>query len=147
MKKTSAILLLLLAVVTPSFGEDYGSTEEAEEILLTLDEYRFIPEELEFDSGKLYRLTIYNDGKITHELDAPNLSAHIFTKKIVVLDDSGNMIAEIKGKPTEVELAPGKRLEWWFVPFVENTETGEMICDIPGHRAFGMKGTISIKKE
>ncbi len=140
------ILLFLLVSVTPGFGEDSHSEEEPINVLLTLDEYRFLPEELEFESGKLYRLTIYNEGKMTHELDAPDLSAHVFTKKIVVLDDSGNMIAEIKGKPREVELAPGKSLEWWFVPFVGDTEEGEMVCDIPGHRAFGMKGRVLIKR-
>ncbi len=152
MKKVLIILLFLLVSATPGFGgehhsgEDYHSTEEPIDILLTLSEYRFIPDELELESGKLYRLTIYNEGKLKHELDAPELSSHVFTKKIVVFDDSGNMIAEIKGKPREVELAPGKRIEWWFVPFVSSEEEGEMVCDLPGHLAFGMKGTVLIKK-
>ena len=153
MKKFILIIsaILVAGTYSNSVGTDKGggvevkSYPEAIEVELEMNEFNFIPEHLEFETGKLYRLKIENTGYGKHELDSQQLAASVYTRKVVVLSKEGRMIAEIKGKPSEIELASGQTAEWWFVPVEKHDEVGEMICDIPGHLGAGMSGTVNIR--
>ena len=104
----------------------------------------FVPDRLTFETGKYYALVIENAGPALHEFDAPALLAAVYTKHVKVYGKDGNMIAELYGAPGEIEVAPGGKVEWYFVP-VRTVEAGEMICDAPGHLQAGMKGTVTIR--
>ncbi|MFQ5586110.1 MAG: SPOR domain-containing protein [Thermodesulfobacteriota bacterium] len=86
------------------------------EVVVKMTDFKFIPSHLDLETDRLYKLKLVNIGKTKREFDSALLSEKVFTRKIVVVDKKGNMIVEIKGKPTELELAPGQAVEWWFVP-------------------------------
>jgi uncharacterized cupredoxin-like copper-binding protein len=104
----------------------------------------FKPDHLDLETGKAYKLVLKNTDKIKHELEAPEMVEKIFTRKIEVADKNDNMIAEIKGKITEIEVGPGGTVEWFFVP-VQTGKNLEMDCAIAGHKEAGMVGTVTIK--
>ncbi|WP_333177608.1 sulfocyanin-like copper-binding protein [Microcoleus sp. S13_B4] len=49
---------------------------------------------------------------------------------------------EIKGSIHELELKPGARAEWMFVPMKSGTYN--LRCTVAGHREAGMIGKITI---
>jgi uncharacterized cupredoxin-like copper-binding protein len=144
MKKTFLIALIIIVSTSYSWGKEDLTRQEPIEVVVKMTEFKFIPNHLEFEAGKLYKLKLVNIGKTKHEFDSPRLSDKVFTQKIVVVDKKGNMIAEIKGNPYEIEIAPEQTVEWWFMPITSEKETGEIICDIPGHLEAGMRGTVVI---
>jgi plastocyanin len=82
---------------------------------VTLDEFSIAPGELVVPAGTV--LTVDNAGTVTHNL---------------TVDDVASPMIEA-GDSTELDLSdlpPG---------------TYEMRCDVPGHAAAGMKGTITIE--
>lgn len=105
---------------------------------------RFYPANLEFETGKLYKLVLHNAGAVKHYFSSEGLSHSVFTRKTQVLDSKGKTIAEIKGTISEIEIHPGGTAEWWFVP-VKSAELNDLKCTIAGHAEAGMTGSISIK--
>jgi len=86
------------------------------EVVVKITDSQFIPTHLDIESDKLYKLKLINIGATRNRFDVPQLSEKVMTLKIVVVDSRGEMIVEIEGKPTRLELAPGQAVEWWFVP-------------------------------
>jgi len=115
------------------------------------DQHKFYPEKLSFETGKLYKLVIYNPSNSKHYFTSLGLAASVFTRKVQVMDDIGpdrKAIAEIKGNIREIEVVPGGTSEWWFVPVATGTIT-DMHCHIKEkdgetHAQKGMTGTIVI---
>ncbi len=66
-----------------------------------------------------------------------------FTRKIEILEGDA-LVAEIKGAIREVEVGPGKVVDWYLVP-VQTVDEGEMSCELPGHRESGMFVPITVK--
>lgn len=145
MKKAFSVALLILFSTSYSWGDGVSTSQQPVEVVVKMTEFKFIPNHFEFKKGTLYKLKIINIGKTKHEFDSPRLSNKVFTEKVVVVDKEGKMIAEIKGKPSEIEVAPGQTVEWWFQPVSSQDEEGELICDIQGHLEAGMRGTVVIK--
>jgi len=105
---------------------------------------RFVPENLEFETGKLYKLVLQNPSEEKHYFSSEGLSRSVFTRKAQVLGPDGKTIAEIKGLIREIEVYPNGRAEWWFVP-VKTAVLNDLKCTIKGHAEAGMLGTIIIK--
>lgn len=101
------------------------------------DEYAISPKTWNLQTGKLYRVTLVNEGKLKHEWAAPEFSLTLWTRKV----EAGG--AEIKGVISEIELLPGGKADWYFVPI--RTGTFEMACEIEDHRDKGMVGKIVVK--
>lgn len=110
--------------------------------------HQFVPSELRFETGKLYKLVLANPSKTKHYFTSPGLAARVYTRKVQVVDAKGT-IAEIKGSIREIEVYPGGTAEWWFVPVATGT-LNDLHCHIRDtdgqtHAAKGMVGTITIE--
>lgn len=105
---------------------------------------RFYPADLEFETGKLYKLVIKNPSKMKHYFSAEAMAQAVFTRKVETLDSRGKTISEVKGSVREIELYPGGIAEWWFVP-VKTLHHSRLHCSIKGHSEAGMTGQITIK--
>ncbi|MBI3455304.1 MAG: biphenyl 2,3-dioxygenase [Candidatus Rokubacteria bacterium] len=101
------------------------------------NEFTFMPNTWNLETGKLYKVTLVNEGKVKHEWTAPEFALTIWTRKVEV----GGV--EVKGVINEIELAPGAKAEWYFVPI--RTGQYEMGCEIEGHRQAGMIGKVIVK--
>lgn len=101
------------------------------------NEYAIKPKTWNLQTGKLYKVTLVNEGKIKHEWVAPEFTLTIWTRKVQV----GGV--EIKGVINEIELGPGTKAEWYFVPI--RTGEFEMACEIEGHKEAGMFGKVIVK--
>jgi uncharacterized cupredoxin-like copper-binding protein len=100
------------------------------------NELRFVPNQLEFEAGKRYKLQLHNPSKLKHYFTAKDFADNIWSQKV----DAGNV--EVKGAIHELELRPGAKAEWVFVPV--KSGTFELHCSIPGHTEAGMVGSILI---
>ena len=105
---------------------------------------RFYPDNLQFETGKLYKLIISNPSKQKHYFTAEAFSQSIFTRKVQVVSKNKITLAEIKGTINEIEVYPGGVTEWWFVP-VKTLNESQLHCSIKGHTKSGMAGKITIK--
>jgi len=125
-------------VVNVSLGED------------GVKKHKFHPDKLTFETGKLYKLVLYNPSDSKHYFTSLAFAAKVWTRKVQVMDDVGpgaKQIGEIKGAIREIEVYPGGTTEWWFVPVA--TGTAEYTCNIKykdekTHEEEGMKGKINI---
>jgi uncharacterized cupredoxin-like copper-binding protein len=102
----------------------------------TAEELRFVPDRLEFQAGKRYKLSLTNPSHQKHYFTAKDFADGIWTQKI----EAGNV--EIKGAIHELELKPGAKADWIFVPIKPGDY--ELRCPIAGHTEAGMKGTIAV---
>ncbi len=103
------------------------------------------PDNFEFVTGQAYKLILVNVDEIKHELALNEMGERIFTRKIEIADADGNLVAEIKGNIREVEVGPGKTVEWFIVPVQTTDEPVEITCEIPGHLESGMRASVMIK--
>lgn len=101
------------------------------------NEFVFVPKTWSLETGKLYKVTLINEGKVKHEWVAPEFTLTMWTRKVEV----GGV--EVKGVIHELELQPGARADWYFVPI--RTGEFEMGCEIEGHRKAGMIGKIVVR--
>lgn len=140
---TKLILVLAAILVSTSLvwaGGDLSRQTPVElKVLLGTknNEYAISPKTWNLQTGKLYKVTLVNEGKIKHEWAAPEFALTIWTRKVEV----GKV--EIKGVINEVELGPGTTADWYFVPI--RTGEFEMACEIEGHRENGMVGKVVVK--
>ena len=100
------------------------------------NELKFVPDRLEFQAGKRYKLILDNPSSQKHYFTAKDFADGIWTQKV----EAGNV--EVKGAIRELELKPGATAEWVFVP--QKPGTYEVHCPIAGHTEAGMKGLLSV---
>ena len=105
---------------------------------------RFFPANLEFETGKLYKLVLHNSSGTKHYFSSEGLSRSVFARKAQVPGPDGNTTAEIKGAIRGIEVYPNGTAEWWFVP-IKTGVLNDLKCTIKGHAEPGMVGTITIK--
>jgi len=105
---------------------------------------RFVPDMIELETGKLYRLILSNPSPEKHYFSSEGLSQAAFTRKVQVNGADGKALAEVKGVIREIEVYPDAVTEWWFVP-IKAGQFGDLKCTIPGHAEAGMVGRITIK--
>jgi len=101
------------------------------------NEYAISPKTWNLQTGKLYKVALVNEGKLKHEWASPEFTLTLWTRKV----EAGG--AEIKGIINEIELLPGAKADWYFVPI--RTGTFEMACEIDDHKEKGMVGKIIVK--
>lgn len=148
------IALLWFSSVAVARGDLTRQTPIEVEVQLGVGEaHRFSPSHLEFETGKLYKLVLINDSSVKHYFTSMGLANRVFSRKVQVMkevDGKFSRTAEIKGDISEIEVFPGHRVEWWFVP-VQTGELTDLHCHVDDeasgmtHAELGMTGTISIK--
>ncbi len=94
----------------------------------------FFPNELTFETGKLYKLTIKNPSNKFHYFSAPKFAASVWTRKVQTEQ------SEVKGAVREVEVFSGGSTDWYFVPVAAGTF--KLVCTKKGHTE---TGTITIR--
>lgn len=150
MKTVLTIFSLAFALVYASFTLAEGDLSRANVITLKLEMgsntkgMYFSPNELNLVTGQAYKLVLVNTDATKHELEASEFVEKIFTRKVELVTEKGDLLAEIKGNITEIEVGPHASVEWYFVPVQTGTNIA-MVCSIPGHIEAGMMGLINIK--
>ncbi len=130
---------LLFFMVWPSAAADL-SRQPPIDVKATLGskggDVVFSPKRFSFETGKLYKLVLENPSPEKHYFSAPRFAAAVWTRKVETAT------AEIKGAIREIELKPGGRAEWFFVP----VQTGifSLRCTNKGHTEAGMVGRITV---
>jgi uncharacterized cupredoxin-like copper-binding protein len=151
--KTLPIVLSMsaLALAFPALAE--GDLSRAEPIELVVEmgatdaadkPMYFKPNHLELETGKAYKIVLKNLDEVKHEFASPGLMERSFTRKVEITDEAGELVAEVKGSVSEIEVGPGKEVEWFIVP-VQTGENLAMECLLEGHQEAGMVGTITVK--
>ncbi len=108
----------------------------------------FVPNDLTFETGNLYKLVLTNPSDKKHYFTSLDLASKVYTRKVQVVGPNGT-IAEVKGAIREIEVYPGGTSEWWFVP-VSTGKFSDLHCHIKDdngktHAEKGMIGTITIE--
>lgn len=99
-------------------------------------ELSFIPNRLTFKAGTRYKLALQNASPQKHYFTAKDFADAIWSQKV----DAGNV--EVKGAIHELELRPGSKADWVFIPLRAGIYS--LRCTIPGHAEAGMVGTIEV---
>jgi uncharacterized cupredoxin-like copper-binding protein len=100
------------------------------------NELKFEPNHLEFKVGQKYKLLLSNPSSTKHYFTAKDFADKIWTQKV----DAGNV--EIKGAINELELRPGSKAQWVFIPMKAGIY--DLHCSITGHTEAGMVGQIIV---
>ncbi|NHC37853.1 biphenyl 2,3-dioxygenase [Scytonema millei VB511283] len=141
-------LIICTAIAMPNLAQAATSTtpsvdllrQPATEISVSLgtasNELKFVPDSLDLSAFKRYKLILTNPSPQKHYFTAKDFADGIWTQKV----EAGNV--EIKGAIHELELKPGAKAEWVFVPLKSGKYA--LRCPIPGHTEAGMKGNIAI---
>ena len=145
-------IILLINVPYNSHSADLTRQKEIEKIVLLKGEqgkiHFYEPNELVFNTGKLYKLIIKNESDSKHYFTSTLFAKSIFTRKVQV-SFNNKKIAEIKGIINNVEVWPNHQLEWWFVP-IKTGVFKDLYCNVKdtktnlSHANMGMTGTIII---
>ena len=140
------------AVVTAAFSAGNLAKQEPIEVRVALGTkdggFKFVPNNLTFETGKLYKLVLTNPSKKKHYFTSLGLASMVYTRKVQVVHENRTK-AEIKGAIREIEVYPGGTAEWWFVP-VATGKLDDLQCGIKEkdgytHAEKGMIGTITIR--
>ena len=145
-------LILLINIPFNAQSADLTRQKEIEKIVLLKGEqgkiHFYEPNELVFNTGKLYKLIIKNESDSKHYFTSTLFAKSIFTRKVQV-SLNNKKVAEIKGIINNVEVWPNHQLEWWFVP-IKTGVFKDLYCNVKdtktnlNHANMGMTGTIII---
>ena len=110
--------------------------------------HEFMPKQLRFETGKLYKLILRNDSNDAHYFTSHAFSQMVWTRKVQAVQQR-ETIAEFKGAIREIEVYPGQSAEWWLVP-VAAGRAADLRCEIKTadgktHADLGMTGEIIIE--
>jgi uncharacterized cupredoxin-like copper-binding protein len=141
-------LSLSYIIIFPVHATGDLSRQEPIEVVVELgnetNPMRFYPQDLVFETGKLYRMILHNPSNVKHYFSSDSFVQSIYTRKVMAYMPNGEIVAEIKGHVREVEVFPGHTADWWFVPIQTGTFK-DLKCTVEGHSEAGMVGTITIK--
>jgi uncharacterized cupredoxin-like copper-binding protein len=144
------------AVALPTALWSAGDLSRQNPIEVTVDlgkpgEHAFVPREIKFETGKLYKLILRNPSNDPHYFTSDAFSGMVFTRKVQVTQQREGKtvtLAEFKGAIREIEVYPGHAAEWWFVP-VAAGRVSDLRCGIvkdgKTHAQLGMTGEIVIE--
>jgi uncharacterized cupredoxin-like copper-binding protein len=129
------------AATTPATQSDSGSPVSATDVTgrrttVSMTEFAFKPEALSAKAGKL-RVTAENDGSAEHELVLIRT-----TKAADALPTEGDQASEAGTVGEIPEQKPDRSASHTF-----KLKPGAyvFICNLPGHYAAGMRGTLTVK--
>jgi uncharacterized cupredoxin-like copper-binding protein len=150
----SAVMVLALAPV-PARAAGNLAGQTPIEVTVELGrpgQHVFVPQQLRFETGKLYKLILKNTSSDPHYFTSHGFSQLIYTRKVQVvhaIDGKPTTLAEFKGAIREIEVYPGFSAEWWFVPVatgrVTDLQCGIRAPDGKTHTEHGMVGEILIE--
>jgi len=123
------VIVLAFTAVTLAGGRPSSSIE------ITVRYSKFAPANIAVPVGVPVTITLRNDDPIDHEWIVGGEAVHAFHR----------VSAEPlhPDRPTEVVM-PAMSSTTTTITF-EDTGTMEFICHLPGHEAYGMKGTVTIR--
>jgi uncharacterized cupredoxin-like copper-binding protein len=104
---------------------------------------RFVPDHLRLERGAYYKLIIHNPSPQAHYFTAEALATRAFTRKVEVVNPSGETLVEVHGAVHDLELQPGATAAWYLYPMT-NGEDLPLYCHKEGHREGGMVGAVTI---
>jgi uncharacterized cupredoxin-like copper-binding protein len=146
---TTSLAVLIVSLAGPAFSEGDLSRANVIDVVIEMgsnDDGMYLkPDNYEFVTGQAYKLVLTNVDEIKHELALNEMGERIFTRKVEVADEKGDLVAEVKGNIREVEVGAGKTVEWFIVPIQTTEEPVEITCEIPGHLEAGMRASVMIK--
>jgi uncharacterized cupredoxin-like copper-binding protein len=146
---TTSLAVLIVSLAGPVFSEGDLSRANVIDVVIEMgsnDDGMYLkPDNYEFVTGQAYKLVLTNVDEIKHELALNEMGERIFTRKVEIADEKGDLVAEIKGNIREVEVGAGKTVEWFIVPIQTTEEPVEITCEIPGHLEAGMRASVMIK--
>ena len=146
---TTSLAVLITSLACPAFAEGDLSRANVIDVVIEMgskDDGMYLkPDTYEFVTGQAYKLILTNVDEIKHELALNEMGERIFTRKVEITDENSDLVAEIKGTIREVEVGPGKTVEWFIVPVQTTDEPVEITCEIPGHLEAGMRASAMIK--
>ncbi|PKH04315.1 biphenyl 2,3-dioxygenase [Psychromonas sp. MB-3u-54] len=149
MKTILIVLSLALTLFYTPFTLAEGDLSRANVITLNFEMgsdtegMYFRPNKLNLVTGQAYKIVLTNTDVIKHEFESFEFIEKIFTRKVELVTEKGDFLAEIKGHITEIEVGPHTSVEWYFVP-VQTGANIEVACALPGHKEAGMVGLINI---
>ena len=143
-------------ILTKPMNESLGdlTRQKPVEVMVKLEgksgeSHYFVPNKLNFFTGRLYKLVIINKSESPHYFSSNGFVKSIFTRKVQILKNK-KKVAEIKGNIQEIEVFPDNIVEWWFVP-VKTGIFNDLQCNVidqmkkKKHSEMGMKGSIIIQ--
>lgn len=148
--ETRLTILVITCLLYSATAHAGGDLSRQDPVKVTVElgtgdgQMRFTPPELNFETGKLYRMVLVNKSPHKHYFSSDKFVQSIFTRKVQTYTPDGEETAEIKGHIREVEVFPGHTAEWWFVP-IQTGEFNDLVCTVDGHAEAGMTGTITIQ--
>jgi uncharacterized cupredoxin-like copper-binding protein len=118
--RTFAFGLLALAMLTACGGSGGGSGGSVEGTKVTLTEFKFDPKDITVHSGKV-TFTLVNAGTVSHDMTVADQSGKVLDKSPLVQAGDSQVYT------------------------IDNLPAGKYViyCDVPGHRASGMEGTLT----
>ena len=151
----AAAALITAALAGPAGAAGDLSRQQPIEVTVDLGkpgQNVFSPNQLKFETGKLYKLILRNPSNDAHYFTSHNFTQMIWTRKVQVMqtrDGKTITLAEFKGAIREIEVYPGQTAEWWFVPvqtgYVTDLRCGIVGSDGKSHADHGMVGEIVIE--
>jgi uncharacterized cupredoxin-like copper-binding protein len=155
MTALSMAVLALATTMDAAMPAGDLSRQEPIEVTVALGQpgkHVFEPNRLRFETGKLYKLVLTNPSNDPHYFTSHSFTQLIYTRKVQVTQmREGKLVtlAEFKGAIREIEVYPGHRAEWWFVPVatgrVADLQCGIRSSDGKTHADHGMIGEIVIE--
>lgn len=134
MRRSFTCAVLLLAAVALTSCDAGGGDPGEQEVHVTIENSRFIPDHFEFTAGTTVTFVVENTDPIDHEF---------------LIGDEAAQQAHEDGtephhgaKPGELSIPIGETLETTYT----FDEPGELLigCHLPTHYDFGMRGTITV---
>jgi uncharacterized cupredoxin-like copper-binding protein len=145
---TTSLAVLVVSLAGSAFAEGDLSRANVMDVVIEMgsnDDGMYLkPDNYEFVTGQAYKLILTNVDEIKHELSLNEMGERIFTRKVEIADENGDLFAEIKGNIREVEVGAGKTVEWFIVPIQTTGKPVEITCEIPGHLEAGMRASAMI---
>jgi uncharacterized cupredoxin-like copper-binding protein len=145
----SVVLVLagcLMALSCPTAVKAEGPPEAIEVRVATGTadgQRRFIPDELHFERGRYYKLVIHNPSPHAHYFTSEGLGVRVYTGKIELMDQGGEVLAEVHGDVQAIELAPSSTVAWYFYPMSRGQDL-RLYSQKEEDLEAGMAGTIQI---
>lgn len=140
------VLLLSLVFTCAQAGEKQAGLPEAITVKVETGtasgELKFVPAKLRFERGKYYRLLIHNPSKMDHYFSSDAMGTHVYTRKVEVLNNAGETLAEIHGDVYDMEIKSGSTVAWYFYPMTKGNL--RLVCHKEDHEQKGMVGEIEI---
>jgi len=143
MRVVLSLVLLSFSSLCLAVGEGPSAIEVNVSVGTKDGKMVFVPDHLEFERGKHYKLVLHNPSNDEHYFASDAFATHIFTHKLEVAGKDGRTAVEIHGSAHDVELKPGATVEWFFYP-MRNGENMKLYCHKRDHEERGMVGTITI---